>query len=117
MASAPARENVPMILDTGQIITIAAIAIPLVALVAVELVRGSPGTVRRYYARFLAFGNVHGLILWALYLWGNMHSLDFLGPFLILMPLVCLIFTAGYLASALLLHYSRRLVRAVRRPG
>lgn len=117
MAPVPLPKDALVIPDSGQIISLAAIVIPLAALVAVELVRGSPGTVRRYYARFLAFGNVHGLILWALYLWGNMHSLDFLGPFLILMPLVCLIFTAGYLASALLLHYSRRLVRAVQRPG
>ncbi|MDX1644643.1 MAG: hypothetical protein R3244_09830, partial [Thermoanaerobaculia bacterium] len=63
-----------MILDAGWIISLAAIVVPLVALVAVELVRGSPGTVRRYYGRFLAFGCVHGFVLWVLFVGGNWHG-------------------------------------------
>ncbi len=109
--------------DTGQMISLASIILPLVALVVFEIGLGSPGPVRSYYARFATLGCAHGFVLWVLFVWGNWHGLPggctesimSLGLFLVGAVGVCLTFSAGYLGSALVLEGSRRFVRRARR--
>lgn len=103
--------------DSGQIISLAAIVVPLAALVVVELGRGSPGPLRRYYGRFAAFGCAHGFVLWVLFVWGNWHGApdSWIGLtksvalFLVGASGVLLVFALGYVAVAFVLQCLRSL--------
>ena len=91
-------------------VQIATLLLPLVVVVAIEILRKASGDLRRYYRRFFVFGLAHGLLIWFGFVWSHWRPID---DWAILFTVgktgifIGVAFAAVYMVTAYVLHRLR----------